>query len=73
MTILNASSEAAGEILRALNLPNNTISFTLRMRSGEPCKIEVESYVDFDNVKGLTTVLKRYRLEEIGEDVKRGL
>lgn len=63
MTLLKAPSDAAKQIMEALNLPKNTIGFTLRMRVNEVATIEVETYAEQDSVSRLCSVLKRYRLE----------
>lgn len=65
--LLTAPSEAARQIMRALNLPTNTVAFTLRMRAGEIATLEVETYAEQDGAEELVTVLKRYRLEELGK------
>jgi hypothetical protein len=65
MAILTAPSDAARKIAAALNLPNNTVAFTLRVRVGEVATLEVESYAEDSGVEELATVLKRYRLEEL--------
>lgn len=70
MALLTANSEAAGQILRALNLPEDTIAFTLRMRAGEIATLDIETYAQQEGVTELTTVLKRYKLEEIKEPDK---
>ena len=65
MTHLYAPSEAAMQIIRALNLPTNAVAFTLRMRAGEFALVEVETYATQEGVDRLATVLKRYRLEKL--------
>lgn len=65
MAILTAPSAAAGQIATALNLPKNTVAFTLRVRIGEAATLEVETYADASGAEELATVLKRYRLEEL--------
>ena len=67
MAILKAPSAAAGQIAAALNLPNDTVAFTLRVRSGQAATLEVETYADASGADELATVLKRYRLEELEE------
>lgn len=67
MALLKAPSEAVSQIARALNLPKNTLAFTLRVRAGEIATLEVETYVEQGGVLELATVLKRYKLEEMGE------
>jgi hypothetical protein len=67
MALLAAPSEAARQIMRALNLPPKTVAFTLRMRAGEIATLEVETYAEADGAEELATVLKRYRLEELEE------
>lgn len=65
MALLTAPSEAARQIMRALNLPKNTVALTLRMRAGEIATLEVETYAKQEGAEELATVLKRYRLEEL--------
>lgn len=65
MPVLKAPSDAAREIIRALNLPRNTVAFTLRMRAGEIAVLEVETHPDETVAANLAPVLKRYRLEEL--------
>lgn len=65
MALLTATSKAAQQIVRALNLPPRTVAFTLRMRVGEIATLEVETYAEDDGAEELATVLKRYRLEEL--------
>lgn len=65
MALLTAPSEAARSIAKALNLPKNTIAFTLRMRVGEVATLEVETHAGQEEGKALATVLQHYRLEEI--------
>jgi len=65
MALLTAPSEAARQIMRALNLPPKTVAFTLRMRVGEAATLEVETYAATAGAEELATVLKRYRLEEL--------
>jgi hypothetical protein len=65
MKPLTSNSPVAGKIVKALNLPNNTIGFCLRMRVGEAAVLHVESYVEKDCADRLATILKSYRLEEI--------
>lgn len=72
MALLTATSEAARQIMRALNLPKNTVAFTLRMRAGEIATLEVETYAAQDGAEELATVLKRYKLEELEEPNVRG-
>jgi hypothetical protein len=67
MALLTGSSEAAQLIVRALNLPPETVAFTLRMRAGDPAMLEVETYANADVAEELATVLRRYRLEELEE------
>ena len=64
MTLLHTNSTAANELVKALNLPENTIAFTLRMRVGEVATLEVETYVEA-NEEDLITAIKRYKIEEI--------
>lgn len=52
-------------IADALNLPKNTVAFTLRVRVGEAATLEVESYAEEGGAEEIATVLKRYRLEEL--------
>lgn len=66
MAALTSNSEAVGLIMRALNLPKNTVAATLRMRSGELVTLEIETVVEDDSLIALASVLNRYRLEEIG-------
>lgn len=63
--LLSAPSESARQIMQALNLPPQTVAFTLRMRAGEVATLEVETYAPQDGAEDLVNVLKRYRLEEI--------
>jgi hypothetical protein len=71
MAMLTAPSEAAGRIAAALNLPKNTVAFTLRVRVGEAATLWVESYAESSDAEKLATVLKCYRLEELeGSTVK---
>ena len=72
MAILTAPSAAAGQIAAALNLPKNTVAFTLRVRIGEAATLEVETYADASGAEELATVLKRYRLEELEGHNARG-
>ena len=67
MAILTAPSDAVSKIVAALRLPENTVAFTLRVRAGEAATLDVESYVEERGVQELSTVLKRYRLEELEE------
>ena len=67
MALLTAPSEAARQIMRALNLPKNTVAFTLRMRVGEIATLDVETYAEADGVEDLATVLRRYKLEALEE------
>lgn len=63
---LTPCCDAAQQILQALKLPKNTVAFTFRMRVGEIATVELEMYAEADGAAPLATVLKRYRLEEIG-------
>ena len=65
MPYLTAPSEAARQIMRALNLPKNTVAFTLRMRAGEIATLEVETYAGQEGAEDLATVLRRFKLEEL--------
>lgn len=72
MAILTAPSTAAGQIAAALKLPKNTVAFTLRVRVDEAATLEVETYAEADGAEELATVLKRYRLEELGGPNEKG-
>lgn len=67
MALLTANCDAARQIMRALNLPKNTVAFTLRMRAGEIATLDVETYAEADGANELATVLKRYKLEALEE------
>lgn len=69
MAFLMAPSEAAQQIVDAMNLPKGTVAFTFSMRTGECAMLTIESYIEQDVAEELATILKRYRLEEI-EDTK---
>ena len=64
-THVAAPSKAVGQIMRALNLPANTVAFTLKFRENEIAVLEVETTVKSESVEGLATALTQYRLEEI--------
>ena len=67
MDLLVAPSKAAQQIIRALNLPPNTVGFTLRMRAGEVATLEIETYCNSESAEPLATVLKQYHLQAIEE------
>jgi hypothetical protein len=68
--MLIAPSKAVSQIAEALNLPANTVAFTLRVRVGEPATLEVETYVESGAAETLAVVLRRYRLEELAPATK---
>jgi hypothetical protein len=74
--MLKAPSKAVSQIAEALNLPANTVAFTLRVRAGELAMLDVETYVEAGGAETLAVVLRRYRLEELApatqEDTTRG-
>ena len=65
MTHVAAPSKAVGQIMQALNLPANTVAFTLKFRANEIAVLEVETTVKSESVEGLAAALTQYRLEEI--------
>ena len=71
MKILMAPSDAARQIMDALNLPKNTVAVTFRMRANEAATLEVETLVQLDGAEELVSVLKRYRLHEKPEETGR--
>lgn len=66
--LLTAPSEAVNRIAAALNLPKNTVAFTLRVRAGRVATLEVESLAEASGAEDLASVLKRYRLEELSDE-----
>jgi hypothetical protein len=66
MTYLAAPHEAITAIREALGLPSSTKAFTLTFRAGEPVVLDVEMYADEGQARGLVEVVKRYRLEAVG-------
>lgn len=48
-----------------MNLPKNTVAFTLRVRAGRVATLEVESLAEESGAEELASVLKLYRLEEL--------
>ena len=65
MATLKAPSERARSIAKALNLPKNTVAFTLRMRVGEAATLVVETHPGQEEGRQLAAILQHYRLEEI--------
>lgn len=63
--LLTAPSQAVNRIAAALNLPKNTVAFTLRVRAGRVATLEVESLAEASAAEELASVLKLYRLEEL--------
>jgi len=62
---LKAPSDAARSIAKALNLPKNTVAFTLSMRVGEAAKLVVETQPGQEEGKQLAAILQHYRIQEI--------
>lgn len=73
MKLLKAPSEAAREILRALNLPKKTVGFTLNMRTNELATLDVEMYVEAAAGEELAKVIKRYNLQAVEEPAEPGV
>lgn len=71
MKLLKANSAAARDIMRALNLPEKTVGFTLSMGSDELATLEVEMYVEAAAADELATVIKRYNLHAVEEPIEQ--
>jgi hypothetical protein len=66
--VLTAPSDVAAAIAAALNLPDKTYAFTLRIRVGEAATVEVEFYPDEQSGAALVPLLKRYHLQEVEDE-----
>ena len=63
--LLMGYSQAANQIAKALGLPENLRSFSLKIEAGKPATVEALVFVEDLVVEDLVKVLKQYELYEI--------